>query len=66
VGELFERTRKTMPQSKPGSLTRDQNAEILAYILSVNRFPAGKAELERATEVLMEIRIEATKPEGKP
>jgi mono/diheme cytochrome c family protein len=65
VGDLFERTRKTMPQSKPGSLTREQNAEILAYVFSANRFPAGKTELERATEVLMEIRIEANKPEGK-
>jgi mono/diheme cytochrome c family protein len=65
VGELFERTRKTMPQDKPSSLTREQTADILAYILSGNRFPAGKTELPRATEVLMEIRIEATKPEPK-
>ena len=65
AGDLFERTRKTMPQSKPGSLTREQNAEILAYVFSANRFPAGKAELERATEVLMEIRSEAAKPESK-
>ena len=65
AGELFERTRKTMPQSKPGSLTRDQTADILAYIFSANRFPAGKSELARATEALMEIRIESAKPEGK-
>ena len=32
----------------PGS-SRQQNADILAYILSVNQFPAGKAELQRET-----------------
>src|SRR2546423_11279807 len=31
VGELFDRTRSTMPQNKPGSLSRAANAEILAY-----------------------------------
>ena len=29
------------------TLSRQQNADILAYILNVNQFPAGKAELAR-------------------
>jgi quinoprotein glucose dehydrogenase len=65
VGDLFDRTRSTMPQNKPGSLNREANAEILAYILSANQFPAGKAALPQASEVLREIRIEAIKPESK-
>jgi mono/diheme cytochrome c family protein len=65
VGELFDRTRSTMPQSKPGSLTREANAEILAYVFSANQFPAGKADMAQASEVLKEIKIEATKPERK-
>ena len=65
VGELFERTRTSMPQSKPGSLSREVNADILAYILSANQFPAGKNEMAHAAEVLKEIRIEATKPDPK-
>src|SRR5260370_22784361 len=28
VGDLFERTRTSMPQSKPGSLSRELNAHI--------------------------------------
>jgi mono/diheme cytochrome c family protein len=65
VGDLFERIRKTMPQTTPGKLSRQQNADILAYILSVNKFPAGKTELQRQTEFLKLIRFEATKPEPK-
>jgi hypothetical protein len=52
-----------MPQNKPGSLTREASAEILAYVLSANQFPAGKQALPQASEVLKEIRIEALKPE---
>src|SRR5438552_4127180 len=65
VGDLFERTRTFMPQSKPGSLSREVNADILSYILSANQFPAGKNEMAHATEVLKEIRIEASKPDPK-
>jgi quinoprotein glucose dehydrogenase len=65
VGELFDRTRSTMPQNKPGSLSREANAEILAYLLSANQFPAGKELLSQASESLREIRIEAIKPERK-
>ena len=65
VGDLFDRTRSTMPQSKPGSLSREANAEILAYVFSANQFPAGKADMPQASEVLKEIKIDATKPEKK-
>ncbi len=61
LGELFERIRTTMPQNKAGKLTREVNAEITAYILSVNKFPPGKAELPHSTEFLKEIRIESEK-----
>jgi cytochrome c len=65
LGDLFERIRKTMPQNAPGKLSRQQNADILAFALSANRFPPGKAELSRQTEFLKEIRFEAMKPESK-
>jgi cytochrome c len=61
VGDLFDRIRKSMPQSRPGSLSRQQNADILAFMLAVNRFPPGKAELSQQTEVLKQIRIEPAK-----
>ena len=63
LGDLFERIRTTMPASKPGSLSREKNAAILAYILSVNQFPAGKTALPQQKEVLDEIKISASKPQ---
>jgi hypothetical protein len=62
LGDLLERMRLTMPQSSPGSLSRQQNADVLAYILSVGGFPAGDKELPRQTEILNTIRFLATKP----
>jgi hypothetical protein len=50
-----------MPADKPGSLTRLQNADILAYIFQANQFPAGKTELPSDAETLKKIRIEAKK-----
>jgi mono/diheme cytochrome c family protein len=61
LGELFDRIRTTMPQNKPGKLSREVNADITAFILSFNKFPAGKTELPHATEFLKEIRIESEK-----
>src|SRR6185436_10026913 len=36
IGDLFERIRISMPQNAPGSLSGQQNADILAYVLSVS------------------------------
>jgi mono/diheme cytochrome c family protein len=62
VGDLFERIRTTMPINKPQSLSREVISAILAHILSVNKFPAGKEDLSGQSEVLKEIRIDAPKP----
>lgn len=64
VGDLFERIRVSMPEGRPGTLSRQQNADILAYVLSVNRFPAGKTELQHETDRLKQIRFLAEKPES--
>lgn len=57
--ELVDRITTTMPQDAPGSLSPQVNADITAYILQVNRFPAGMAELppdEVAQKTIMIIR----------
>jgi len=59
VGALFESIRKTMPSDDPGNLSSRQYSDIVAYILSVNEFPAGQKELEHEAAPLNEIRIEA-------
>jgi S-disulfanyl-L-cysteine oxidoreductase SoxD len=55
MGALFDRVRLSMPQDKPGSMTRQQVADLLAFILRVNNFPAGKEELARQTDILNSI-----------
>jgi S-disulfanyl-L-cysteine oxidoreductase SoxD len=62
VGDLFERTRVSMPENDPGKLSRAQLADVIAYLLSANRFPEGKVELDKQTEVLKQIRIDAEAP----
>ena len=62
VGDLFERIRISMPQNAPGSLSRQQNADILAFVLSKGNFPAGTTELPGATDVLNTIKFVAQKP----
>jgi S-disulfanyl-L-cysteine oxidoreductase SoxD len=57
VGDLFERIRVSMPQDKPGTLGRQQAADVVAYILSFNKAPAGRAELPGDAEVLKAITI---------
>src|SRR6478672_12472362 len=52
LGELFERMRISMPQNAPGSLSRQQDADILAFVLFKSNFPAGQAELPSQTDVL--------------
>jgi mono/diheme cytochrome c family protein len=65
VGDLSERVRISMPPNKQGVLSRQQIVDILSYLLNVNSFPTGKAELDPKTEQLKQIRIEATKPKAK-
>jgi cytochrome c len=64
VGDLSERVRISMPPNRQGRLSRQQIVDILGYVLSVNSFPAGNAELDPRLELLKQIRIEATKPKA--
>jgi mono/diheme cytochrome c family protein len=62
LGDLFERTRISMPQNNPGSLSRQQYADVIAFMLSAGSFPGGKAELPREVETLKQIAFDAAKP----
>jgi mono/diheme cytochrome c family protein len=62
AGDLFERIRISMPQNAPGSLSGQQNADILAFMLSANKFPTGTTELGTNAMMLKAIKFEAKKP----
>jgi S-disulfanyl-L-cysteine oxidoreductase SoxD len=62
LGDLFERMRISMPQNAPGSLSGQQNADILAFMLAANKYPTGATELSNQAMVLKTIKFEAKKP----
>ena len=64
IGDLYERIRISMPQSAPGSLTRQQNSDILSYILRKMNNPVGTTELSTSTDELKVIKFLAAKPGG--
>jgi len=62
IGDLFERIRISMPQNAPGSLSGQQNADILAYVFSANKFPSGTKEMPKEAGILKTIKFEVKKP----
>ena len=59
--ELVDRIQKTMPQDNPGGLSAQENADIVAYVFQVNRFPAGMTDLGTDAAALKAIAITKTK-----
>ncbi|HKK93135.1 MAG TPA: cytochrome c [Longimicrobiales bacterium] len=52
VGRLYRMISRTMPDDDPGSLPRQNYIDVLTYILDLNDFPAGSADLMADTERL--------------
>ena len=62
---LFERIRVTMPSDNPAQVGRPAKADILAYLLNMNKFPPGKTELQYKAELMKDILIETTQPHDR-
>ena len=45
LDDLFYIVRTLMPNNAPGSLSKPEYADVVAYILKVNGYPAGQADL---------------------
>jgi len=58
IGELFEMIQIEMPQDAPGSLSSQQTADVVAFILRGNRRPAGEASLPDDVEKLRSMPFE--------
>jgi len=58
MADLLEQTQKSMPKDGPGTLTRQQYVDVLAYVLRANAYPAGDTELPREIDALKQIRID--------
>ena len=62
LNDLFERTRVSMPADKPGSLERQQVADVIAFLLQKNGFPTGSSDVPTAADALGAVKILAKKP----
>jgi mono/diheme cytochrome c family protein len=55
VSELVTKIEKTMPQTDPGTLSRQQAVDVVSYILKIGSFPAGQKELSSDDKVLKQV-----------
>ncbi len=65
LADLYVYIRDQMPKNDPGSLTPQENADVLAYLLRMNRMPLGDTELPADSAALHAIRIDTTMPVRK-
>ena len=61
LSDLFERIRVTMPGDAPGTLKPEEVADVMAYMFSRAKFPAGAAELPADVAALKPIKYVATR-----
>jgi S-disulfanyl-L-cysteine oxidoreductase SoxD len=57
AADLYKSIRATMPADAPESLKPQEYADLVAYLFSVNKFPAGERELPADQAALEKIRI---------
>ena len=58
VSMLFDAIRTSMPEDRPGALTPQQYADVLAYIFELNGLPPGPRELPPESGRLQRILIQ--------
>jgi S-disulfanyl-L-cysteine oxidoreductase SoxD len=59
AGALLNKIAMDMPSNAPGTLTPEQYADVMAYVLSVNKYPAGQTELPTDPVALKPVRMAA-------
>jgi mono/diheme cytochrome c family protein len=55
LAALVGKIKNTMPANDPGKLTLQQAADLVAFILQVGKFPAGRADLGADESALQQI-----------
>ena len=64
LAELLEFLQEKMPKNDPGSLTEEEYAEVIAYLLRLNALPAAATPLASTNKPLQSIRIDVI-PKGR-
>jgi len=61
VGALFEYTSVMMPVTSPGGFSPQQNADLVAFLLSKGSYPPGNADLPADMSALSQIAFVSSK-----
>ena len=61
LDQLYDRIRNSMPPDNPKSIPRDQVADVLAFMLAKNHFPAGANPLTDDPDRLKDIKVVKSK-----
>ena len=56
--ELYAYVRDLMPKNDPGTLSPEEYADVLAYMLRMNKLPVGDVDLPADTVALKKIRFQ--------
>ncbi|HWI18061.1 MAG TPA: cytochrome c [Vicinamibacterales bacterium] len=56
--EMFDVISDSMPEDDPGSMKKEEYADVIAYLLRLNRFPEGSNELPTDKDALSLIMME--------
>jgi S-disulfanyl-L-cysteine oxidoreductase SoxD len=65
LDDIFRKIRRSMPKNQPERLSQQQKIDVMAYILSFNKFPSGKTDLPPDNELLKLIRYQSANPDAK-
>lgn len=57
VWELYEQIRTTMPDGNPGTLPREEYADVLAHLFQANDLPAGVTALTADSAALAPVKV---------
>ncbi|AHG88642.1 hypothetical protein J421_1105 [Gemmatirosa kalamazoonensis] len=66
VGDLLGFVSTKMPKNDPGGLDPQQYADVVAYLLKMNKLPAGESELPPDADAVKDVRIEVGAPARGP
>jgi mono/diheme cytochrome c family protein len=58
LSSLYEMIAGTMPADNPGGLPPQEYADVVAYFLQLNGYPAGAEELKAGKEAMSTIRLD--------
>ena len=62
LSDVFDKINATMPADAPRTLKPQDVADLVAYLLQANKFPAGRTELAPAATALKQIAIASATP----